>query len=117
VAGFKELPHYEPARWLGRGDTLEVPDMFWRIDHRFKDLIDNTVVNAGLPIVEALQTIELRLDRSGFALESKSIFPLKSDVPRALSFGHSFLLYVQKRDAERPFFVLWVDNAELLTRQ
>ncbi len=28
-----------------------------------------------------------------------------------------FLVYMQKRDAEQPFFVMWVDNAELLTRQ
>ncbi|HNS19964.1 MAG TPA: hypothetical protein PKH24_05670 [Sedimentisphaerales bacterium] len=27
------------------------------------------------------------------------------------------LVYMQKRDAEQPFFVMWVDNAELLTRR
>jgi hypothetical protein len=25
-----------------------------------------------------------------------------------------FLIYVQKRGAERPFFVMWVENVELL---
>jgi hypothetical protein len=28
-----------------------------------------------------------------------------------------FLIYMQKQDAEHPFFVMWADNAELLTRQ
>lgn len=32
-------------------------------------------------------------------------------------FNRPFLVYMQKRGAERPFFVMWVDNAELLVRK
>ncbi len=27
-----------------------------------------------------------------------------------------FLIYIRKRGADRPFFVMWVDNAELLSK-
>jgi hypothetical protein len=32
-------------------------------------------------------------------------------------FDRPFLVYMQKRGAEQPFFVMWVDNAELLVRR
>jgi hypothetical protein len=34
--------------------------------------------------------------------------------PKKLHFDRPFLIYLKKRDAARPFFVMWVDNAELL---
>ena len=92
--------------------------MFWRIDHRFKELTDKMVANSNppMPIVEALQMIEFRLDRSGAVLESEARLIVMS-APRHFEFNRPFLVYVQKRDAEHPFFVMWVDNAELLARQ
>ena len=89
--------------------------MVWRIDHRFKELIDKMVVNSNppMPIMEALQTIEFRLDRSGAILESESTLAVES-LPRYFVFNRPFLVYMQKRGCERPFFVMWVDNAELL---
>jgi hypothetical protein len=38
-------------------------------------------------------------------------------LPREFVFNRPFLVYMQKRGAEHPFFVMWVDNAELLTRK
>jgi len=113
---FKKLPGYEELRRLRGGDELEVPDIFWRIDHRFTELIGRAVANVGMPIVEALQTIEFRFDRFGVALESKAVLAAKAS-PRYFEFNRPFLIYMQKRDTERPFFVMWVDNAELLTRR
>ncbi len=38
--------------------------------------------------------------------------------PMAIHFvcDHPFLIVVKKRGAKRPFFVMWVDNAELLCK-
>ena len=89
--------------------------MFWRIDHRFRELIGKLVVNTDppMPIVEALQTVEFRLDRSGALLESDSTLAIES-TPRYFEFNRPFLIYMQRRGAQHPFFVMWVDNAELL---
>ena len=118
MASFKQPPYGEVDRRLGANDELRVPEMFWRIDHRFKELTDKMVANSNppMPIVEALQMIEFRLDRSGAVLESEARLIVMS-APRHFEFNRPFLVYVQKRDAEHPFFVMWVDNAELLARQ
>ena len=99
-------------------DVLVVPEMFWEIDHRFRELIGKIVANAdpANPIVEARQSIKFKLDRYGAALESEANFGV-SAIPRHFKFNRPFLVYMKKRDREQPFFVMWVDNAELLNRK
>lgn len=118
IASFENPPHYELDRRFGGNDELRIPEMFWRLDHRFKELIDKAVANSNppMPIVEALQTIEFRLDRSGVVLDSDSMLAVAA-APRHFEFDRPFLIYMQKRGAEHPFFVMWVDNAELLVRR
>jgi hypothetical protein len=116
MGDFKRQPDYEEARWLDPLDELRVPEMCWRIDHRFAELIGKGVANVGMPIIEALQTIEFRLDRSGAMVESDAMVTIASR-PRYFEFNRPFLVYMQKRGAEHPFFVMWVDNAELLVRE
>jgi len=113
---FSRRDDYETARRFCETDILHVPDMFWKIDHRFGELIGKLVANAepANPIVEALQTIEFRLDRSGAMLESQAIMVIAA-IPRRFAFDRPFLVYMKKRGAQHPFFVMWVDNAELLT--
>jgi len=112
---FRTRNGYEIARWFPRTDILHVPEMFWRIDHRFHELIGKVIARAepANPIAEALQTIEFRLDRSGAVLESEAILA-EAAVPRCFAFDRPFLVYMKKRGTKHPFFVMWVDNAELL---
>jgi len=104
------------AQALGTNDVLKVPEMFWRIDHRFSELIGRNLANVGMPIVEAMQTTVFRLDRCGATLESEARLLVKSS-PKRFVFDRPFLVYMQKRGVEHPFFVMWVDNVELLTRK
>ena len=106
---------------LGHHDFLLVPNMAWRLEHHFKELerpdavIQNRAAE-GLPVREALQTILFRLDRSGAELESEGeMFPAPA-VPNYYIFDRPYLIYMKKRGAEHPFFVMWVDNAELLSK-
>jgi hypothetical protein len=110
--------NYETQSRFQEIDILRVPEMFWRIDHRFEELVGRSVANANpaMPIVEAMQTIQFRLDRSGAVVESESRVAIMA-IPRLFIFNHPFLVYLQKHGAEHPFFVMWVDNAELLTRR
>jgi hypothetical protein len=65
-------------------------------------------------VSKALQIISFRLDRSGVILESEAIFAAFEAMPREFILNKPFLIYLKKRDTEQPFFVMWVDNAELL---
>jgi hypothetical protein len=69
-----------------------------------------------MPIIEARQSIKFKLDRYGAALESEATIEA-SAIPRYFRFNRPFLVYMKKRDCEQPFFVMWVDNAELLNRK
>jgi hypothetical protein len=59
------------------------------------------------------QTIQFRLDRGGAELASESKVEVKPGAS-LFHFDRPFLLIMKKRGGKRPFFVMWVDNAELL---
>jgi WD40 repeat protein len=100
--------------------TLLVPNMNWEIDHDFKELEGQTLLNQpghrpGL--YEAFEFIRFQLDRHGAEAESGSDvggFDDGHDDPNAYHFDSPYLIVLQKRGAAHPFFVMWVDNAELL---
>ena len=109
------------ASHLWPRDTVLVPNMAWRITHRFKELEgpDKGFLNSelrGLYIHTAMQTIQFRLDRSGADLASESRQVVKPGVSN-FHVNRPFLLYLKKRGGKHPFFVMWVDNAELLQKE
>lgn len=108
----------EDIKLLKDIDILKVPEMFWEIDHQFDELMGKMVTNANpsMPIIEAKQTIKFKLDRYGVALESISRF-IAAAIPRRFIFNRPFLVYVKKRDRRQPFFVMWIDNPELLDKK
>lgn len=105
---------------FGSLDVLLVPNMAWKITHHFCELEgrERKLLNPGfegLWIEAALQTIEFKLDRSGAELASESGVAIAA-IPTDYVFDRPFLVYMKKRDAAQPFFVMWVDNAELLCK-
>lgn len=100
-------------------DTLMVPHMNWQISHRFKELEgnDKRIENAnakGCWLQEAFQGIAFTLDRSGARVGSTS-WQVYAALPRRFAVTRPFLIVVKQRNSKNPFFVMWVDNAELLT--
>ncbi len=117
---FARQPDGQYGRWFGIRDVLLVPNLNWDIRHRFIELEgdDKRFLNKGFSgyhIAKAMQTIRFRLDRSGAELASEVQTPC---TPMATHFvcDRPFLIVVKKRGAKRPFFVMWVDNAELLSK-
>lgn len=106
-------------RSLGDRDTVLVPNMAWKIAHRFKELegSDHRFFNPALTgrfIATALQTIRFRLDSKGAELESDSTLRTAKSQSSDYHVNRPFLLYLKKRGGQHPFFVMWVENAELL---
>ena len=103
---------------FGINDVLLVPNILWRITHHLKELEGKYLANKGfedLYIRLALQMIQFRLDRSGAELKSEAKVYV-SPMPNNFVFDRPFLIYMKKRGAVRPFFVMWIDNAELLSK-
>ena len=103
---------------VGPNDVLLVPHCFWQLSHRFSELEGKTFANAqlkGQRLDVAQQDILFRLDRSGAELKPESknyCLP----VPTHFVMDRPFLLYMGQRGAKIPYFALWIDNAELLSK-
>ncbi len=89
------------------------------MNHEFVELqggdkiIENPGEFQGLFIAKAGQSIRFRLDKSGATVTSESqTFP--GAIPREFIVDRPFLIVIKRRSAEQPYFVAWIDNAELL---
>ena len=108
--------------WYSSPTVLLVPDTVWQITHRFTKLEGNKFSNQsikGRPIRYATQDTQFRLDHEGAVLKSESMMAdtassTISEFPGHYILDKPFLLYMKKRNAKHPYFVMWVANAELL---
>jgi len=103
---------------FGNCDVVLVPEIAFRVLHHFRELEGYTFANAALQgqdLDVALQEIQFRLDRSGAELMSEMKMYTRSSGSEFIGDG-PFLIYLKKRGAAWPYFVIWVDNDELLTK-
>ena len=89
-------------------NMLVVPNVFFHMQHRFPEL------EKGL--VTVWQSVDFRLDKSGAILASEAYIRARA-AGSAYRFTRPFLIVMRKRGATEPYFVMWVDNAELLCKQ
>ncbi|MBN1919240.1 MAG: hypothetical protein JW889_15155 [Verrucomicrobia bacterium] len=119
------------SRRLEHQDVLLVPNLHWKVEHHFKEIegSDKPLQNEGHGgnwLDPAWQMIEFKLDRAGAVLRSEAtIKEVPGEVePRRFVFDRPFLILMRKRQEGKhpseyttaPFFVMWVDNAELLCK-
>jgi len=128
ISEFKHDSDYEVLRKLRHIDRLIVPDILYKLTHQFAELKGKSLGNQpwlveGYYILEALQMIDFALSRTGVTIKSQAriVAPpfargrRRIEVPRYFYFNRPFLVYVKKRQGgTNPFFVMWVDNAELM---
>ncbi|MCC6698439.1 MAG: hypothetical protein IT365_22645 [Candidatus Hydrogenedentes bacterium] len=98
-------------------DILLVPDMFWQLEHHLAELEGHRIESPpiqGQRIDVAFQEIQFRLDRSGAELFSEAYAFVRSAGLGHYICDRPFLVIMKQRGQETPFFVLWVDNADLL---
>ena len=122
---YKQLRKLRPAVIGGRtggirpADSLAVPDVIYKLTHHFAELEDKAIGNQpwldqGYFIRKAMQMTDFTLGRTGIILVSDAEI-VNSPTRRSFHFDRPFLIYIKKREpAASPFFVMWVDNAELM---
>lgn len=125
IARFKDDPDYAALSKLRPIDSLTVPDVLYKLTHRFNQLLGKPFGNErwrDFYLFEAFQRIDFSLSRTGVVLKSVAIgggtasrSPQQLAKPRHLRFDKPFLICVKKREPDAtPFFLMWVDNAELM---
>jgi hypothetical protein len=123
-AKFLKNPDYDSLCKLRPLDTLIVPDVAYKLTHSFRELLGKRFANPKWDdcwFFEAMQKIDFSLTRTGVVLKSEARLRAtrgaSADVekPRHLHFDRPFLICVKKREPNAtPFFLMWVDNAELM---
>lgn len=126
---YEQLRKLRPATVGGRSggerpaDTLIVPEVLYKLTHHFAELEGKAIGNQpwldqGYFIRKAILTTDFTLGRTRFVLNTDEqivVPPLGQPELRCFHFDRPFLIYVKKREpAASPFFVMWVDNAELM---
>jgi hypothetical protein len=103
---------------MGPNDVLLVPDIFFEIAHHYSKIEKKAFENKSLKGQQldiARQDILFRLDRSGAELKSEAKVYCEP-VPTYFQLDRPFLVIMRKRGVRSPYFVMWVDNAELLQK-
>ena len=118
----------KPEQQVLRADeSLVVPMLNIDVRQSYDELCGKIITTPGpldgAYIALALQGIRFRLDEEGAMLKSEALMvekaaeekaPAQWERPRELLFDKPFLILLERRDAQRPYFALWVGNAELL---
>lgn len=113
---WKKTRRREDLEKIGPSDVLLVPDFYWSISHIFAEVQGKSFENTELTSQRldiARQDILFCLDKGG-AVESSTAWITKGEMARRFFFDRPFLVYMKKRGATTPYFVMWVDNAELM---
>lgn len=110
-------------------DILKVPKLNFDVTREYQELenlqlvVQNPHIARDLQIVSALQNIRFQLDEQGVRLRSESHISFgcaaRAAPPPArhvMVFDKPFLMLLQRRDADMPYFALWVDNSEILVK-
>ena len=105
---------------LKEGDLLVIPKIKFSIEKSYTELLGKHLANRGFEkyfFAVADQHINFSLDESGAKTQSDAVVVLKKGPNDGkLLFDRPFLLYMKKKDADQPFFALWIANPEFLIK-
>jgi hypothetical protein len=106
-------------------DELAIPDFNFNIEAHFKNIEGADFISAGHPhhVFEAYQRTALILDESGAEIESESRVmadssgPAAKPHPKRLVFDTPFVVLIKRVDNPNPYFMMKVENPELMVKE
>lgn len=109
---------------LHEGAHLAVPRIHFDLEHRYAEFQGAPVRNKGAfegwVVTDAMQSVLFRLDEAGALLESeaaiKAVGAAVESRPQRFVFDHPFLIALRQDGAERPYFLLWIANTDLMPK-
>lgn len=113
---------------IWENESLKVPKIDFDLSYSFPELEGKQLLNSGWggwTIAKALQDTRFKLDEKGAVLKSKAfIMAMKGEAPapgnskpRMFIFDKPFLIYLKQKIGKYPYFVLWVNNPELMLKK
>ena len=113
---------------IWENESLKVPKIDFDLSYSFPELEGKQFLNSGWEgwtIGKALQDTRFKLDEKGAVLKSRAfIMAMKGEAPapgnskpRMFIFDKPFLIYLKQKNGKYPYFVLWVNNSELMLKK
>jgi len=104
-----------------KNDTLLIPKISLNISHNFNAIENKNIKNKqfeGYFVKKAIQKINFEISEKGAKIESQALLelPKSEDIPRKMLFNKPFLLFIKKIKAKLPYFMIYVDNDEVLKK-
>lgn len=110
---------------INKDDRIGIPVIRFNLATRYNSLLEQTFLagNKTFTIKEAYQRTALVLEEHGAVTESEALIAVDSAgaavpeliKPKTLLFNKPFFLMIRKKTIAAPYFMMWVNNAELLT--
>jgi hypothetical protein len=112
---------------LTDGETLRVPKVDFDLNHHFKELEKQEILNKGWNnwyIDSAEEDIKFKFDEAGAVLKSRVKFgmamkeeaPAPIREPRRFILDKPFLICLKQKKGQLPYFSMWVSNPELFVK-
>jgi len=109
-------------------ESLKIPKIDFDLSYSFPELEGKRLLNNGWEgwlIATALQDTRFKLDEKGAVLKSRAFFmATKAEAPapgkakpRMFIFDKPFLIYLKQKIGKYPYFVLWINNPELMLKK
>ncbi len=110
---------------LGPADWLLVPVMDWQCQCHFHQMegkkLSGSTMPPGASLDRAAQLVKFKMNHREAKVIAEAILGADwsdgdDDEPRGVGFlfDRPYLIVLKRRGAEQPFFVMWVDNTELM---
>ena len=109
---------------MAKDDTLQIPKFDYDFTKSYDELKDKVFENSGWEsyvIKQALQNIKFKMNEKGVVLKSEAKIRMEMVSstpvpPRKFIFDKEFIIILKERKRQNPYFVMWVDNAEVLLK-
>jgi len=113
---------------IWENESLKIPKIDFDLSYSFPELEGKRLLNNGWEgwlIAKALQDTRFKLDEKGAVLKSRAFFMATKEEapapgnakPRMFIFDKPFLIYMKQKIGKYPYFVLWINNPELMLKK
>ena len=112
---------------IWENEALKIPKIDFDLSRNFPELEGKRLLNSGWNgwlISKAIQDTRFKLDEKGAVLKSRALFMAKEEAPppgnakpRMFIFDKPYLIYIKQKIGKYPYFVLWINNPELMLKK
>lgn len=112
---------YKGSKKFVAGDLLKVPNITVKQDVKYTELCAKPIIGTNLYIDNALQTVELNMNRRGVKLKSEAVIDANfmsmpitiKEKGRNFFFNNTFVMFMQENDKIMPYFAIRVKDMDL----